>query len=174
MVRLRLTRMGRKKRPFYRVVAIDSRAPRDGRYLENLGTYNPLQEPFDVTLKEERILYWLGVGAKPSDTVRSILRREGVLYKWDLIKQGLSEEEMDEKMKLWEVIQMERQKKLQYILEEKKAKRAKQAKEKAEAAAAAEAEEEAAPAKAEKAESAAAEEKVVEAVTEEVEEKPEE
>ncbi len=119
-VKLRLTRMGRKKRPFYRIVAIDSRAPRDGRYLENLGYYDPLQEPSEVRVNEERVLYWLGVGAVPSDTVRSILRREGILFKWDLIRRGLSEEEMAEKMKMWEVIQLERQRRLEQKLAEKK------------------------------------------------------
>lgn len=119
-VRLRLTRMGRKKRPFYRIVAVDSRAPRDGKYLESLGYYDPKKEPFEVRLNEERILYWLGVGAQPTDTVRSILRREGILFKWDLMRRGLSEEEMREKMKIWEVIQLERKRKLERKLAEKK------------------------------------------------------
>ncbi len=120
-VKLRLTRMGRKKRPFYRIVAVDSRAPRDGAYLENLGYYDPLKEPAEVKIKEERVLYWLGVGAIPTDTVRSLLRREGVLFKWDLIRRGLSEEEMAEKMKMWEVIQLERRRKLEKKLAGKKA-----------------------------------------------------
>ena len=120
-VKLRLTRMGRKKRPFYRIVAVDSRARRDGAYLENLGYYDPLQEPAEVKINEERILYWLSVGAIPTDTVRSLLRREGVLFKWDLIRRGLSEEEMAEKMKMWEVIQLERRRKLEKKLAEKKA-----------------------------------------------------
>ena len=110
--------MGRKKRPFYRVIAIDSRSPRDGKYLEKLGTYNPLTEPLEVSINEERALYWLGVGAIPSDTVKSLLRREGILYKWDLIRKKLSEEELDEKMKLWDVIKSEATKKS----EEQKAK----------------------------------------------------
>jgi len=143
-VRLRLTRMGRKKRPFYRIVAVDSRAPRDGKYLENLGYYDPKKEPFEVKLNEERILYWLSVGAQPTDTVRSLLRREGILFKWDLIRRGLSEEEMQEKMKMWEVIQLERKRKLERELAEKKAKkkeaRAEEVEEKAEAEAAPESE----------------------------------
>ncbi len=122
--------MGRKKKPFYRVIAIDSRSPRDGKYLEKLGTYNPLVEPLEVSINEERALYWLGVGAIPSDTVKSLLRREGILYKWDLIRKKLSEKEMDEKMKLWEVIQLERQKKIQAKLEEKKSQAAKISEEK--------------------------------------------
>ena len=76
-VRLRLRRMGRKKRPFYRIVVADSESPRDGRYLENVGTYDPLFDPVKVTLKSERIKYWIDQGAKPSDTVRSLLKKEG-------------------------------------------------------------------------------------------------
>jgi small subunit ribosomal protein S16 len=75
MVRLRLTRMGRKKRPFYRIVAADSRSPRDGRNLEVLGHYNPLVEEDGLTLKLDRVDYWLGVGASPSDTVQGLIDR---------------------------------------------------------------------------------------------------
>ena len=74
-VRLRLKRMGRKKRPFYRVVAADKRAPRDGRHLEVLGHYNPMPQPHEVTLKLDRIDYWLSVGALPSDTVASLIKQ---------------------------------------------------------------------------------------------------
>jgi small subunit ribosomal protein S16 len=77
-VKIRLARHGAKKRPFYRIVATDSESPRDGRFLEKLGTYNPLQDPAQVVLDAERIKYWIGQGATPSDTVRSILKREGV------------------------------------------------------------------------------------------------
>jgi small subunit ribosomal protein S16 len=75
-VKIRLARYGAKKRPFYRIVAADSRYPRDGRFLENLGTYNPMAEPSEVTLKKERIAYWLAKGATPSDTVNSLLKKE--------------------------------------------------------------------------------------------------
>ncbi len=75
MVKLRLTRMGAKKRPFYRVVAADSRFPRDGRFLENLGTYDPLVEKDSVKLKMDRVQYWLSQGAQPSDTVRSLIKK---------------------------------------------------------------------------------------------------
>ena len=75
MVRLRLTRMGRKKRPFYRIVAADSRAPRDGRNLEVLGHYNPLVEEDGLKLNLERVDYWLGVGASPSDTVENLIAK---------------------------------------------------------------------------------------------------
>ena len=76
-VRIRLARHGAKKKPFYRIVAADSENPRDGRYLENLGTYDPLYDPARVSLKSNRIQYWMDQGAMPSDTVRSILKKEG-------------------------------------------------------------------------------------------------
>lgn len=76
-VKIRLARHGAKKRPFYRIVVADKKSPRDGRYLENVGTYNPLKEPIEVSIKEERIRYWMGQGAIPSDTVKSLLKKEG-------------------------------------------------------------------------------------------------
>ena len=75
MVRLRLQRHGAKKRPFYRVVAADKRAPRDGRFIELLGTYDPLTEPPIVRRNKTRIEYWVGVGAQPSDTVASLIKK---------------------------------------------------------------------------------------------------
>ena len=77
-VKIRLARHGAKKSPFYRIVVADSESPRDGRFLENVGTYNPLKEPAEVTLKAERVQYWLQQGAIPSDTVKGLLKREGV------------------------------------------------------------------------------------------------
>lgn len=77
-VKIRLARHGAKKRPFYRIVVADSECPRDGRFLEKVGTYNPLRDPAEVTLKTERVQYWLQQGAKPTDTVKSILKKEGV------------------------------------------------------------------------------------------------
>ncbi len=74
-VRLRLARMGRKKRPFYRIVAADSRSPRDGRFIERLGYYDPMQEPPDIKVDLERVDYWLGEGASPSDTVNSLITK---------------------------------------------------------------------------------------------------
>ena len=76
-VRIRLARHGAKKKPFYRIVVADSESPRDGKYLEHVGTYNSLLDPVQVTLKSERIRYWMDKGAKPSDTVRSLLKKEG-------------------------------------------------------------------------------------------------
>ena len=78
-VKLRLARHGAKKRPFYRIVAADSESPRDGRYLEKLGTNNPLIEPAEISLNAERVRYWIEQGATPSDTVKSLLKKEGLL-----------------------------------------------------------------------------------------------
>lgn len=75
MVRIRLTRLGAKKRPFYRVIAADSRSPRDGRFLEQLGYYDPMKDPTDLKLDLGRVDYWLSVGAKPSDTVNHLIAR---------------------------------------------------------------------------------------------------
>jgi len=75
-VKIRLARHGAKKRPFYRIVIASSESPRDGKYLENVGTYNPLKDPVEVTLKAERIKYWIDQGAIPSDTVKSLLKKE--------------------------------------------------------------------------------------------------
>jgi small subunit ribosomal protein S16 len=71
--------MGAKKRPSYRIVAADSRSPRDGRFIEIVGTYDPITDPATIKLNAERIRYWLSVGAQPTDTVRSIIKREGLL-----------------------------------------------------------------------------------------------
>lgn len=83
--KIRLARHGRKGRPFYHVVVADSRAPRDGRYIERIGSYNPMTNPATIDLDFERALYWLGVGAQPTDTVRRILSYEGVLLKQHLL-----------------------------------------------------------------------------------------
>ena len=76
-VKIRLARHGAKKKPFYRIVVADGESPRDGRNLENVGTYDPLFDPAKVTLKSERIKYWMDQGAKPSVTVRNLLKKEG-------------------------------------------------------------------------------------------------
>jgi small subunit ribosomal protein S16 len=76
-VKIRLARHGAKKKPFYRIVVADGRYPRDGRFLETVGTYNPMVEPHEVTLKNDRIAYWMDNGATPTDTVSSLLKREG-------------------------------------------------------------------------------------------------
>jgi small subunit ribosomal protein S16 len=76
-VKIRLARHGAKKRPYYRIVATDSENPRDGRFLEKLGTYNPLVDPAEVTFNGDRVQYWMDQGAKLSDTVKSLLKKEG-------------------------------------------------------------------------------------------------
>jgi small subunit ribosomal protein S16 len=76
-VRIRLARHGTKKRPFYRIVVADGEKPRDGRFLEKVGTYDPKYDPAKVTVKTERVQYWIDKGATPSDTVKSLLKREG-------------------------------------------------------------------------------------------------
>jgi small subunit ribosomal protein S16 len=76
-VKIRLARHGAKKKPFYRIVVTDGESPRDGRYLENVGTYDPLFDPAKVSLNSERIKYWIDQGAKPSNTVRNLLKKEG-------------------------------------------------------------------------------------------------
>jgi small subunit ribosomal protein S16 len=87
-VRIRLKRMGAKKKPFYRIVVADSRSPRDGRFIETIGTYNPLTEPAEIKIDEERALKWLQNGAKPSDTVRNLLSKQGILEKFHNLKYG--------------------------------------------------------------------------------------
>ncbi len=85
-VHLRLTRRGRHKRPFYRLVAADSRMPRDGRFIEVLGTYDPLKQPALPELKQDRVLDWLSKGAQPSTTVRTLLKRAGVLKQFETMR----------------------------------------------------------------------------------------
>ncbi len=87
-VKLRLKRMGAKKAPFYRIVAADSRFPRDGRDIEVVGTYNPTKQPAIITIKEELVMKWLNNGAQPTDTVRNILSKEGILKKFAESKKG--------------------------------------------------------------------------------------
>ena len=81
-VKLRLKRMGSKQKPFYRIVAADARSPRDGRFIETVGTYNPIKKPAEIHVDEEKALKWLGNGAIPTDTVRSILSKEGIMAKY--------------------------------------------------------------------------------------------
>jgi small subunit ribosomal protein S16 len=78
-IRIRLARRGRKKKPFYSIVVANSEAPRDGRFIEKLGIYNPLMDPPQIEVHRERLQYWLGIGAKPTDTVNSLIRKSGIL-----------------------------------------------------------------------------------------------
>lgn len=100
-VKLRLKRMGKKKQPVYKVVAADSRSPRDGKFIEAIGLYNPKTDPATVEIKETRALYWLGVGAQPTDTVKNLLTHQGILLKRELMKNGLSEEQISVKLDEW-------------------------------------------------------------------------
>ncbi len=81
-VKLRLKRMGAKKRPFYRVVAADSRSPRDGKVIEEIGYYNPVMEPAEVKINEDLAMKWLKTGAQPTDTVRDLFKKQGILKKF--------------------------------------------------------------------------------------------
>ncbi len=87
-VKIRLKRVGAKKSPFYRIVVADSRSPRDGRYIETVGTYNPVAEPAQVLINEELALKWLQDGAKPSDTVRNLFSKQGIMEKYHNVKNG--------------------------------------------------------------------------------------
>lgn len=77
-VKLRLKKMGSKKRPFYRIVVADAKSPRDGRFIETVGTYDPIKQPAIITLDKELAIKWLKNGAQPTDTVKSILKKEGI------------------------------------------------------------------------------------------------
>ncbi|MCK5149024.1 30S ribosomal protein S16 [bacterium] len=107
-VRMRLTRMGRKKRPFYRIVVADVREPRDGKYLECIGTYCPISDPVEVKIVDERAVYWLSQGAQPTDTVKNLLQRQGIIIKRHLQQKGLDENQIEDEMKKWEVLQIDR------------------------------------------------------------------
>ena len=129
-VKLRFRRMGNVNRPFYRLVAIDSRARRDGRAIEELGFYDPLKRPAIVKLQEELILGWLDRGAEPSPTVRELLRQKGVLLKWELLHHGVSPQEATQRV----AAALERQ-----VVKPKRARVSKKAQAKAAAARSAEA-----------------------------------
>jgi small subunit ribosomal protein S16 len=101
-VKLRLRRMGKKKQPIYKVVAADARSPRDGKFLEAVGIYNPLTNPHTIDLKEDRINYWLDNGAQPTDTVNSLLKQKGINLKRDIAKRKLPQEKAEALLKSWE------------------------------------------------------------------------
>ncbi len=87
-VKIRLKRMGAKKTPFYRIIVADSRSPRDGKFIANLGTYNPLKNPAEIKVDDESAIAWLEKGAIPTDTARSILSKAGIMEKYHNKKQG--------------------------------------------------------------------------------------
>jgi small subunit ribosomal protein S16 len=93
--------MGKKRQPIYKVVAADERSPRDGKFIEAIGLYNPITNPATVEIQEERALYWLGVGAQPTQTVKNLLSKKGILYKKELLGSSLKEEEIAVKLDEW-------------------------------------------------------------------------
>lgn len=104
-VRMRLQRFGKKRKPFYHLVIADGRAPRDGKFIEKIGTYNPTKVPAEINLNFDVALSWLQKGAQPSDTMRAILSYKGVLYKYHLLKGvkkgALTEEDVEKKFQSW-------------------------------------------------------------------------
>ena len=94
-VKIRLKKMGSRKKPFYRFVAADVRSPRDGRFIEVLGYYNPLTDPPDVKLDDDKVLKWLNAGAEPTENAAQLLRKAGLLERWQLLKQGVKISELD-------------------------------------------------------------------------------
>lgn len=100
-VKIRLLRMGRKKKPFYRIVAIDSRVRRDGRYLENLGYYDPLANPAVIKIDKGKVLAWLEKGAIPSETVFNLLQKQGIALEWHLLKNKVSPQAADIELQKW-------------------------------------------------------------------------
>ena len=103
--RIRLQRYGKKHAPFYHIVVADGRAPRDGKFIETIGTYNPLTNPADITLDFDKALNWMQKGAQPSDTARAILSYKGVIYKNHLLKGvkkgAMTEEQAEAKFNVW-------------------------------------------------------------------------
>ena len=108
MVKLRLRRAGKKKNPIYKIVAADIRSPRDGRFLEAVGQYDPNVNPILLTVKEDRVFYWLKKGAQPTDTVRSLLQRKGLWLQWTLKKRGVDEAKAQSILERWQMQQVER------------------------------------------------------------------
>jgi small subunit ribosomal protein S16 len=94
--------MGKKKQPIYKMVAADSRSPRNGKFLEAVGFYNPLTNPHTLELKEDRVMYWLNVGAEPTHTVKSLLRQKGLTLRKELLSKGLDEEKVKSEMENWQ------------------------------------------------------------------------
>lgn len=95
-VRIRLRRMGSTKRPFYRIVVAEAKMPRDGRFIEIVGYYNPITEPAEIKVDEDKVYKWLRQGAQPTDTVRGLLRKTGVWRKWGLLKRGVDISQLED------------------------------------------------------------------------------
>jgi len=107
-VRLRLRRVGKKKMPFYHIVAADSRAARNGKFLEVIGRYDPLKNPIVIATNDERVFHWLRHGALPTDTVRSLLQRNGLWMRWSMKKKGMDEGAIATEMEKWQMTQAEK------------------------------------------------------------------
>ncbi len=101
--KIRLKRIGRRNRPFYRLIVIDSRKRRDGAAIEQIGWYNPIDPKHSYEIMDDRILYWLGEGAIPSNAVKKIMKREGLALRWHLMQQGVDEKEIEIEIKRWEL-----------------------------------------------------------------------
>ena len=101
--KIRLKRIGRRNRPFYRMVVMDSRNRRDGAAIEELGWYNPIDLEHSFNLKGERVIHWLSEGAIPTEAAHKLLRRAGIAHQWHLISQGLDEAQIEKEMKKWEM-----------------------------------------------------------------------
>ena len=101
--KIRLKRIGRRNRPFYRLIVIDSRKKRDGAAIEQIGWYNPIDPNNSYEINDERILHWLGEGAIPSNAVKKIMRREGLALRWHLMQEGVDEKEIEKEIKKWEL-----------------------------------------------------------------------
>ncbi len=108
MVKIRLRRIGKKKQPIYKIVVADSRAWRNGKFIEALGQYNPLLNPMVIQVKEDRLFYWLKSGAQPTDTLRSLLQRKGLWLKWGLMKKGADEPTILAAFEKWQSLQEEK------------------------------------------------------------------
>lgn len=107
-VRIRLTRAGRKKVPHFRIVVMDSHNRRDGAYLEQIGTYHPRFQPAQLNIDEKKALKWLMVGAKPSDTVHSLLSGQGILLQYDLMKKNAAPDVIADSVSQWKNVKAER------------------------------------------------------------------
>jgi small subunit ribosomal protein S16 len=125
--------MGKKRQPVYKVVAADVRSPRDGKFIEAIGLYNPKTDPATVEIDEARAMYWLSVGALPTATVKNLLQQEGILYKMELEKKGLSEDEVSVKLAEWNQLHEAKSAKVQNTKLEKQKAEEKAAEEKAKA-----------------------------------------
>lgn len=108
MVKLRLRRIGKKKQPIYKIVAADSRTARSGKFIDSIGQYNPLVNPIGITLNESKLFMWLKRGAVPTDTVRSLLQRQGLWLRWGLMKKGADEATIAAELEKWQALQAEK------------------------------------------------------------------